>query len=147
MNQARITRAELTPQRFELESEGAGAYDSSLGLTRYLRRLTMKTAGELEVNDVVESSSAHTFTEVLHSDTKMKAIGGQRYETAANGVALHIHLRAPSGAASTVEQNVVMGPGKPGSVDKGFLEPRGERLMVSTAGKVTSTQFEWELRF
>jgi hypothetical protein len=147
MNQARITRVQLTLQGFELEGEGAGVYDSSLGLARYQRRLTMKTAGQLEVDDAVESAAPHIFTEVLHSDAKMNAVGGQRYETEANGVALHIHLLAPSGAASTVEQNVVMGPGRPGSVDKGSLEPRGERLLVSTAGKVTSTQFEWELSF
>jgi hypothetical protein len=62
-------------------------------------------------------------------------------------VALHIHLLSPVAAASKVEQNVVMGPGKPGSVDKGSLEPRGERLLVSTTQKLMSTHFEWELVF
>jgi hypothetical protein len=147
MNRARIMRAQLTPQGFELEGEGAGVYDSSLGLTRYLRRLTMKTAGELEVTDMVESDSSHTFAEVLHSDTKINPIADQRYETEINGVALGIQLLLPLGAASKVEHNDVMGPGRPGSVDKGSLESRGERLVVSTAGKVTSTEFEWKLRF
>jgi hypothetical protein len=147
MNHARVTRAQLTPQGFELEGEGGGVYDSSLGLTRYLRRLTMKIAGELEVTDVVESASSHTFSEILHSDAKIRPLPDQRYETEINGVALRIQLLSPLGVASTVEQNVVMGPGRPGSVDKGSLESRGERLMVSTAGKVTSTQFEWKLRF
>jgi hypothetical protein len=147
MNHARIMRARLTPQGFELEGEGAGVYDSSLGLTRYLRRLTMRTAGELDVTDIVESDSSHTFAEVLHSDTKINPIADQRYETEINGVALGIQLLLPLGAASKVEHNDVMGPGRPGSVDKGSLESRGERLVVSTAGKVTSTEFEWKLRF
>src|SRR5216683_5586687 len=41
MNKARITLAQLTSDGFELEGEGAAVYDSSLGLKRYLRRLTM----------------------------------------------------------------------------------------------------------
>ena len=147
MNKARITRAERTSHGFELEGEGAGVYDSSLKLTRYLRRLTMKADGKLEVNDVVESTIPHTFTEVLHSDTKVEPIAEQRYETKINGAALHIQLPSPQHAITKVEPNVVMGPGKPGSVDKGTLEPRGERLVVSTNEKGTSTQFAWELLF
>jgi hypothetical protein len=133
-----------------LEGEGAGVYVSSLELKRYLRRLTMKTDGKIEVNDAVESAIPHTFTEVLHSDTKIEQIepiAGQRYQTNINDVALHIHLLSPPSVASKIERNVVMGPGKPGSVDKGTFEPRGERLVVSTPEKVMSTQFVWELLF
>ena len=130
-----------------MEGEGAGVYDPSLGLTRYLRRITMNESGKIEVNDVVESTSPHIFTEVLHSDAKIDPIAEQRYQTNISDVALHIHLVSPADAASKVEQNVVMGPGKPGSVDKGSLEPRGERLLVSTTEKVTSTHFAWELVF
>ena len=147
MNKARITRAQLTPVGFEVEGEGTGGYGVSLGLKRYLRRLTMKTNGQLEVKDVVESTIPHTFTEILHSDAKIEPIAEQRYQTNINNVALHIHLLSPPGVAFKVEQNVVMGPGKPGSVDKGTLEPRGERLVVSTPEKVTSTRFAWELLF
>jgi hypothetical protein len=150
MNKARITRAELTAQGFELEGEGAGVYDSSLQLKRYLRRLTMKSGGRIDVNDVVESAIPHTFTEVLHSDAKIetkKSSPAQKFQTTINNVALNIHLVSPSNAITKVEQNVVMGPGKPGSVDKGTLDPRGERLVVSTPVKVTSTRFAWELLF
>src|SRR5216683_3902677 len=92
----------------------------------------MKAAGKIEVNDIVESTSPHLYTEVLHSDAKINPIAEQKYRTKINDVALHIHLLSPLGAASKVEQNVVMGPGRPGSVDKGSLEQRGERLVVST---------------
>jgi hypothetical protein len=147
MNKARITRAQLSADGFELEGEGAGVYDSSLGLKRYLRRITMKAAGKMEVNDAVESTSPHIFTEVLHSDAKINPIAEQKYQTNINDVALHIRLLSPPGAVSKVEKNVVMGPGRPGSVDKGSLEPRGERLLVSTNENVTSTQFVWTLSF
>jgi Domain of unknown function (DUF4962)/Heparinase II/III-like protein len=150
MNKARITRAQLTAHGFEMEGEGAGVYDSSLQLRRYLRRLTMRSDGKIDVNDVVEGAIPHTFTEVLHSDTrieKKEPTAEQKFQTNVNDVALHIHLISPPHVVSTVEQNVVMGPGKPGSVDKGTREPRGERLVVSTLEKVTSTQFAWELLF
>jgi hypothetical protein len=147
MNKARITKTKLTEDGFEMEGEGAGVYDASLGLKRYLRRITMKTSGKIEVRDVVESTSPHIFTEILHSDSKMESIAEERFQTNINDVALHIQLLLPQGATSKVEQNVVMGPGRPGSVDKGFLESRGERLLASTIEKVTSAQFAWELGF
>jgi hypothetical protein len=147
MNRARIIRAQLRRDGFEMEGEGAGVYDSSLGLKRYLRRITMNESGKIEVNDTVESTSPHIFAEVLHSDAKIDSIGEQRYQTNISDVSLHIHLLSPADAVSKVEQNIVMGPGKPGSVDKGSLEPRGERLLVSTTQKVMSTHFVWELVF
>ena len=130
----------------EIEGEGAGVYDPSLGLRRYLRRITMKTPGEIEVNDVVESASPHVFTEVVHSDAQLESVD-HIYQMKVNEVALHVKLLSPPDAVSKVEKNVVMGPGKPGSVDKGSLEERGERLLVSTPGKATSTRFVWQLDF
>jgi hypothetical protein len=144
---AKITHTQLTSDGFEMEGEGAAVYDSSLGLKRYLRRIAMKTAGKIEVKDVIESTSPHIFTEILHSDTKITPIAEMKYQTNINNVALHIQLLQPLGAASKIEQNIVMGPGRPGSVDKGSLEPRGERLLASTSKKVTTTQFVWELDF
>ncbi len=147
MNEARITNAQLTADGFEMEGEGAGVYDPSLRLKRYLRRITMKMSGKIEVSDVVESTSPHIFTEILHSDGKMKSIAEKRYQTNINDVSLQVQLLEPQGVTSKVEQNVVMGPGRPGSVDKGSLELRGERLLVSTIEKVTNTQFVWEIAF
>ncbi len=147
MNKARITRALLTADGFEIEGEGAGVYDSSLGLNQYLRRITMKTTGKIEVSDVVKSTSPHIFTEILHSDAKIGSIAEKQYQTDINDATLHMQLLLPQSVTSKVERNVVMGPGNPGSVDKGSLEPRGERLLVSTTERVTSTQFVWELVF
>jgi hypothetical protein len=130
-----------------LGGEGAAVYDSSLGLKRYRRRLTMKEIGKIEVNHVVEGTSPHIFTEVLHSDAKINPIAEQKYQTSISDVALHIQLLSPLGPASKIEQNVVMGPGKPGSVDKGSLEPRGERLLISTGERVANAHFVWELDF
>ena len=147
MNNARITVAELRPDGFTLEGEGAPAYSSSLGLTHYLRRITMKKPGKLEITDSIESSAPHIFTEVIHSDAMISPIAKQQYKTTINGVPLNVHLLSPAGADFKVEQNIVMGPGRPGSVDKGTLEPRGERLLATTSSKSTEVRFSWELLF
>jgi hypothetical protein len=41
----------------------------------------------------------------------------------------------------------VMGPGRPGSVDKGTLEQRGERVVVATPKAETTATFNWRLTF
>jgi hypothetical protein len=108
--------------------------------------MNMRTAGKIEVNDLVESTPPHIFTEIIHSDAQLESLG-HNYRTNVNDVALHIKLLSPPDAVAKIEKNIVMGPGKPGSVDKGSLEGRGERLLVSTPGKVTTTRFVWELSF
>ena len=40
-----------------------------------------------------------------------------------------------------------MGPGRPGSVDKGTPEARGERLKVTTDQPSTTFNFNWQLTF
>jgi hypothetical protein len=147
MNKAWITHADLSVRGFDIEGEGAGAYDSSLGLKRYVRRIKMTAPGKIEVNDLVESGAPHIFTEILHSDTKVEQAGSQKYQIKVEGVALNAFLRLPSQASSKIKPNIVMGPGRPGSVDKGSLEPRGERLVVSTTKAATSAQFGWDFSF
>jgi len=99
--------------------------------------------------DVVFNNAAYGLGGPLesYSDAQIEPVAEQTYRTNINDVALRVRLLSPLGAASKVEKNVVMGPGRPGSVDKGSLEPRGERLLVSTAGRVTSVHFVWELSF
>jgi hypothetical protein len=60
---------------------------------------------------------------------------------------LHVVLVAPKDAVAKVESNVVMGPGKPGSVDKGTLEARGERLLETTKSAEQRVEFQWEMNF
>jgi len=147
MNRARITRAELTPKGFDIEGEGAPVYSASFGLTRYLRRITMEKPGTIEVHDEITSTSPHNYTEVLHTDTKFVRKGERAYSTEVRGVTLNVRVISQQDVDSKVEPNIVMGPGRPGSVDKGSLEPRGERLFVTTKGKTAATGFQWDLQF
>ena len=145
-NQARITRVHLDAKGFDIEGEGAGVYDASLGLTQYRRRISMTAPGTVQVSDAIVGTTPHIFTEVLHSDTTIQQSGpGYRFEFKSAG--LNASLRQPAEVTTKIEPNVVMGPGQPGSVDKGSPEQRGERLLVSTATAATSAQFAWTLAF
>ena len=147
LNQARITLARLDANGFEITGEGAGAYDTSLGLKQYRRHIAMTTPGKIEVQDEIEADKPHLFTEVLHSDTQIKQVAAQRYRIEINGEVLNILLSSPTDATGKIESNIVMGPGRPGSVDKGSPEARGERLLLSTPKTATQTRFTWELAF
>jgi hypothetical protein len=147
LNEAKITQAHLDAHGFELAGEGAAVYDAPLGLKRYLRHIAMTAPGKIEVRDEIESSIPHLFTEALHSDMQVMPVAGQRYQIRVNGKSLDVQFHLPVDAASKIENNVVMGPGRPGSVDKGSPEERGERLLISTPKVATHARFDWELTF
>ncbi len=131
---------------FEFTGEGAPVYASSVGLTKYQRTLRY-TAGKLTVTDSLETSGPHVFTELLHSDTTIQEAGKDKFTFQVGDAALHVSLQAPADATTKVEPNVVMGPGQPGSVDKGTLETRGQRLAASTQHPSNGAEFLWELTF
>ncbi|MDE1163161.1 MAG: DUF4962 domain-containing protein [Acidobacteriaceae bacterium] len=146
LNGIRLTRAELSARGFTLVGEGAPAYNKDLGLTRFERTLELKDS-TLKVSDNLLSSKPVVYTEVLHSDTTIGEAGKLRFVIPAKDAALHVSVLAPSDAAAKVEPNIVMGPGRPGSVDKGTPEQRGERVLVSTPSAAESSSFRWNLSF
>ena len=144
VNEAHITKATFGQSSFDVEGEGAAAYDVSLGLTRYHRRIWSNGAGRIEIEDHLEAHEPHTFSEVLHSDTGIQKIGEEKFLF--DGP-LSVALIGPRGATDRIEPNIVMGPGRPGSVDKGSLETRGMRVVVTTPSPVQSVDYHWVLRF
>ena len=130
---------------FTFVGEGAPVYDARLGLTKFERTLTYAN-GKLTVSDQIASSTAHVFSEAMHSDTTAKAVGSG-YMFSVGGAELRVSLMEPKDAVTKVESNVVMGPGKPGSVDKGTLEARGERVVASTPEAAVEAEFRWDLTF
>jgi hypothetical protein len=146
LNEARITAAHFDAKGFTATGEGAGAYNAATGLTQWKRTLTL-TPGKLTVADSIADESPKTFTEFVHSDATVKEAGPRRFVIEVNKVPLQVELNAPADAATKVEPNVVMGPGRPGSVDKGTLEQRGERLQATTAATGKDAAFQWTLTF
>jgi hypothetical protein len=142
LNGIRITNVEANAHGFQVTGEGAGAYDAALGLTRYERTLSLR-GHALDVSDKVEDAKPVRLTEVLHSDTTIAEDGTNRFALPG----LKATLLAPPAAETKIEPNVVMGPGRPGSVDKGTPEQRGERLLVTAPGEKRAAEFRWELLF
>jgi hypothetical protein len=146
LTQARLVAVTADANGFEFTGEGAGVYEAALGLKEF-RRTLKYTAGDLTVSDVVASAKPAVFTEFLHSDTTIATKAAGKFDVHVGDAVLHVVLESPADAISRVESNVVMGPGKPGSVDKGTPEARGERVGVSTARPVARAVFKWELTF
>jgi hypothetical protein len=150
LNTVRITKAEFTKSGFVLTGEGAGAYDAALGLTRYERTLTMRQSGTINVRDEIGATGDHTFTEALHADRSIQQLSPHSFVLHPVGgsvATLHAEILAPADIATKVEPNIVMGPGIPGSVDKGKREQRGEFVTVTTTKPAVTTQFHWTLKF
>ncbi|MBS1814262.1 MAG: DUF4962 domain-containing protein [Acidobacteria bacterium] len=145
LNDVRLTQVRFDRAGFELTGEGAGAYAAKLGLMRYERRLKY-ASGVLRVEDLIETSAPAELTEVLHADGSIDRKAGQQFVLRdGRGGSLPVELLVPPNANVKVEDNVVMGPGKPGSVDKGALERRGSRLMVSIPEGVLRGDFRWKI--
>ncbi len=146
-NLAHIVKAEFSARGFDLVGEGAGAYGDSLGLTRYQRELKMSSAGHITVQDRIESSKPNLYSEVLHADKAITERGTRAFTLQGFGGSMRAELVKPKEVAQTIEDNVVMGPGIPGSVQNGTLETRGQRVVVTTKAPLLSEQFLWELFF
>ena len=147
LTKVRIVSAELTPAGFDIVGEGAAAYDASLGLERFTRRLRLLKPGTIEVSDSIAGSSAHRWSEVLHTDTVFQQSTGSDFLTSVNGVLLRVAAQAEEHYKAEIVPNVVMGPGRPGSVDKGELEQRGERLVLTTDRPSKQFEFHWTLSY
>jgi len=147
LDSIRITSATFNKTGFNIVGEAAGAYAPGVGLTRFTRQIQLSGPGALVVTDTIEASSPHRFTEVLHTDSGFTTQSPTIHATTVGGSTLHILDHPSTPATSVVESNIVMGPGRPGSVDKGTPEARGERLKVTTDQPSTMFNFNWQLTF
>jgi len=142
-----IVSAHFREGGFDLVGEGAPAYDAALGVTHDLRHLWMDKPGEMHLKDELEFAAPHRFSEVLHTDTVFKSLNNEHFTSVVGDRTLDVTLHSTVAGSAKAEPNIVMGPGRPGSVDKGTLEQRGERLVFSSEEAAKSANFEWLLRF
>jgi len=145
LNEVRLTEVHLSPQGFDLTGEGADAYVPAFGLTHFTRHIKLLTANEIEVSDTIDTSTPHHYSEVLHTDTSFTTSIDNTFSTTVGGVPLHAIERFSVPSTAKEEANIVMGPGRPGSVDKGSPDPRGERIVVTTEQPVSHAEFRWSL--
>ncbi|NUQ30001.1 MAG: DUF4962 domain-containing protein [Acidobacteriaceae bacterium] len=149
LNQVHIVSANFTKTGFIVIGEGAAAYAPSLGLTRYRRTFALKAAGTATVHDEITAEGAHIYTEMLHADGNIDAVAKNRFvlhPVLPQSVSLTATIVVPAVIDAQVKPNIVMGPGIPGSVDKGELEKRGERVEATTTQPASGTTFDWTLQ-
>jgi hypothetical protein len=142
LNTIRLVSVEANAKGFTFVGEGSGAYQENVGLRKFERTLKLSKAGELEVTDTIATKQASVFTELLHSDTTATTTGNRFDLPGLTGT-----VEAVPSARLSVEKNIVMGPGRPGSVDKGNLELRGERVLATTEKAADSAKYHWRLIF
>ena len=143
----RIVSSHFSPTGFDLVGEGASAYDATLGVKHDARHIWLNSPNTLHVEDQLEFASPHRFSEVLHTDTTFAQKGPERFTSTIGSQSLGVEVRSSVAGSAKAEPNIVMGPGRPGSVDKGTLEQRGERLVFTSETPSTKATFDWLLHF
>ena len=146
LDQVRISAFTPSPDAVEIEGDAAGAYDPAVGLTRFHRRVRLNSGGALTVDDEVESSREHRYTELLHSDDGFSPRGKDEFEIPAGPVRLRVLWHGFTDAESRIEPNLVTAAGQPGSVSEGEIQQRGERLTVTTREPARNARFQWDLK-
>ena len=150
LNTVHIIKAEFSKEGFVLTGEGAGAYNAAFGLRRYERTLTMRRPGVIDVQDQIVAEGNHSYMEALHADGDIRELSQRSFilhPVEGGAATLRVDIVSPSDIVTKVDPNTVMGPGIPGSVDKGTLEQRGELVTATTAEPAPTARFHWMLKF
>ncbi|MGH9837603.1 MAG: DUF4962 domain-containing protein [Blastocatellia bacterium] len=141
LDRIRIAEVKLEKEFAYVRGEAAAAYEPELGVTRFTRNFLFTAPDGFVVWDDVASREPRVFTTLLHADGKIEAAGRNQFAVKAGDAGLRVVVAEPADFDARIEPNWLTAAGKPGSVDKGDRQQRGERLAVSTAKPVTQTQF------
>jgi hypothetical protein len=73
-------------------------------------------------------------------------VNTRRFDFEAGDARLAVEVIEPQHVEAAIEENVMVAPGPPGSVDKGERQVRGKRLKLSTPSPSTTARFVVRLR-
>ncbi len=133
-------------KRLSLTADLTSAYEPGLGVTSFIRRFEFTAPGDWLITDEIKTAKPQIITSYLHSDTKIVKRGKSLFEFEPGGTSLIAEILSPFAYDSKIEKNILIAPGKPGSVDKGEAEERGVRLAVSTQKAVDNAKFSMRLK-
>jgi hypothetical protein len=134
LNRILIRSVDVDAGGVTVVGDATAAYEPGIGLESFVRTGRIEK-NQLTISDSVEADTSHVFSVLLHWD-------GDRPPGR-----LEVQINQPVDASQKLEPNVLIGPGAPGSVDKGTQEQRGTRLVISTPAPVASASFQTILRF
>lgn len=146
LNQIRIEKVRIEEDRVLLRGNATTAYEPELGVRRFVRQFEYNANEGFKIRDEVEGANPQVVTSVLHADVSFQKEGDNRFSTTAGDVKLWIEVLAPKSLQSAIETNVVTAAGPPGAVNKGEKQERGQKLLLSTAGPITTTTISMRLK-
>lgn len=146
LDRVRIAEVKLAKNQVYIRGEADTTYQPKLGLTRFTRHFSFRPTTGFELKDELAANQASIFTTLLHADEKLEAVGKNRFLIRTPSASLEATIIEPTDFTAQIEPNILTAPGKPGSVDKGDRQQRGERLAVSNAKPSTFAQFLMKLK-
>ena len=129
-----------------IRGDVAADYSPELGLTRFERQFQFSMKDGFTISDNLQTQKPQVFTSLIHADDRIKQDGAKRFIIDPSGVKLRINIVAPEDATAIIEPNILTAAGRPGSVDKGERQERGQRLAISTPTPTSSARFVLHLK-
>jgi hypothetical protein len=146
LNGIRIVEAKLGAGSVRVVGDATAAYEPGVGLRQFTRTFEFSPEKGFTVSDEVVLKKASIVTELIHADEAIEKIGDRRFIFGDAGVKLNLNIESPANVVTAVEQNALIAPGRPGSVDKGERQVRGKKLSISTVEAVESAKFKVEFQ-
>ena len=132
LDRVRIVDAELDEDTVRVRGEASGAYAPDIGLRKFERTLEFRPGAGFMLTDELEAEDPKVFSVLIHGDDRIVPDGHKGFLIGAGKAALAVVVEAPGNVQTGIDANELVGPGRPGSVDKGELVTRGKRLSIST---------------
>lgn len=132
LDRIRISEVRFDDKKLFLVADLTSAYEPEIGVKQFTRRFEFTAPGDFTVEDNIETAKKMTVTSYLHADTNIVERENGVFEFEPGETSLVAEITEPTNVVTKIEKNILVAPGKPGSVDKGEREERGVRLAVSS---------------
>jgi hypothetical protein len=141
MNGIRIAEVKLGRDYAYVRGEAAAAYEPELGLTKFTRSFLFTAPNGFVIQDDVAAHQPRTFTRLIHADNNIEIIEQNQYAIKTENAKLRLTSLTPDEVSARVEPNILTAPGRPGSVDKGEQQKRGQRLALQNNKPASEIRF------
>ena len=146
LNQVRILDVKVEPNRVVIRGDATAAYQEALGLKKFVRAFTFSKTEGFTVTDEIQTAAPAIFTTLLHADTSFTQENVNQFSINIGSVKLLAEILLPRKIKTTLEPNTLTAAGRPGAVDQGERQERGEKLLLTTIAPNTKAQFALRLR-
>jgi Heparinase II/III-like protein/Domain of unknown function (DUF4962) len=142
LTKIRVISATVNDGIVEIVADGTAAYPADLGLKSWTRTFRFDGRSAFVVRDDIRTTQPRKASVLLHVDRELIRRDDRTYLTSVDGTTLEVRTTP---LAASIEPHIVVTQGRPGSVEQGEREQRGQRLTLTTAPQVES-RIEMTLR-